>query len=68
MRYGTGACCVNTIEAAAIRTPPSVYLSHEGSGGRFVGPDMRCIDCSFFHFPLRDPVWHQRQSRTEITY
>ncbi len=30
--------------------------------------DARCIDCSFFHFSLRDPVWQQRQSRTENSY
>ena len=47
---------VSTIEAAAIRTPPRVDQSHEGSGGRLVGPDMRCIDCSFLHFSLSDLV------------
>ena len=59
---------VTTIEAAPIRTPPRVYLSHEGSGGQFTGSDMRCMERSFFHFSLRDPVWQQRQIRTEITY
>ena len=59
---------VTTIEAAPIRTPPRVYLSHEGSGGQFTGSDMRCMEGSFFHFSLRDPVWQQRQIRTEITY
>ncbi len=34
----------------AIRTPPHVSLSHKGTGGHFVGPDMHFIDCSFFHF------------------
>ncbi len=34
----------------AIRTPPHVSLSHKGTGGHFVGPDMQFIDCSFFHF------------------
>ncbi len=60
MINGTGAYRDNhrLIEAAVNRTPPRVYLSHEGSAGRFVGSDMRCIDCSFFHFSLRDPVWH----------
>ncbi len=56
---------MTTIEAAPVPTPPRVYLSHEGPAGRFVGSDMRCIECSFFHFSLRDPVWQQRQSRTE---
>jgi hypothetical protein len=32
----------------AIRTPPHVSLSHKGTGGHFVGPDMLFIDCSFF--------------------
>ncbi len=59
---------VTIIEAAPIRTPPRVYLSHEGSEGRFVGSDKRCIDCPFFHFSLRDPVWCERKNRTEITY
>jgi hypothetical protein len=54
-----------TIEAATVLMPPRDYLSHEGPAGRFVGSDVRCIDCSFFHFSLRDPVWQQRQSRTE---
>ena len=54
-----------TIEAATVLMPPRDYLSHEGPAGRFVGSDVRCIDCAFFHFSLRDPVWQQRQSRTE---
>ena len=39
-----------TIKAMVIRTPPRVYLSYEGTGGRFSGPDMHLIDCSYFHF------------------
>ena len=39
-----------TIKAMVIRTPPRVYLSYEGTGGRFSGPDMQLIDCSYFHF------------------
>ena len=58
---------VATIEAAPLPTPPRVYLSHEGPAGRFVGPDVRCMDCSFLHFSLRDPVWQQRQSRTDYS-
>jgi hypothetical protein len=33
-----------------IRTRPRVDLSYEGTGGRFSGPDMQLIDCSYFHF------------------
>ena len=39
-----------TIKVMVIRTPPRVYLSYEGTGGRFSGPDMHLIDCSYFHF------------------
>jgi hypothetical protein len=42
-----------TIKAMVIRTPPRVYqlyLSYEGTGGRFSGPDIQLIDCSYFHF------------------
>ena len=39
-----------TIQAVAIQTPPHVSLSHKGTGGHFVGPDMQFIGCSFFHF------------------
>ena len=55
------------MEAAPVQTLPRVYLSHEGPAGRFVGSDVRGIDCSFFHFPLRDPVWQQRQSQKETS-
>ena len=56
---------MTTMEAAPLPTLPRVCLSHEGTAGSFLGSDVRCIDCSFFHFSLRDPVWQQRQSRTE---
>ena len=39
-----------TIKAVVIRTPPHVYLSYKGTGGRYSGPDMQLIDCSYFHF------------------
>ena len=56
---------MTTMEAAPVPTLPRVYLSHEGPAGSFLGSDVRCMDSSFFHFSLRDPVWQQMQSRAE---